>query len=241
MIPICTISLRFFSPPEKPTFTPRFIMSMSRPSASACSRARRRKSPAESSASPRARRWALSAVRRNWTLETPGISTGYWKPRNRPCGGALVRLHARADPRRRASPSLRSPHSRAARRARRPSVDLPAPFGPMIAWTSPGVQREADPLEDRLAVDGGVEVFDLKHQISDSHRRSGFEARSLVAFELRMRRSSVAVDRRAAASPSCDQDVPARRLRVRRDLTDARDRLAQRHRRLVAAHRTQPR
>ena len=39
MIPICTISLRFFSPPEKPTFTARFIISMSSPSASACSRA----------------------------------------------------------------------------------------------------------------------------------------------------------------------------------------------------------
>src|ERR1700759_4615648 len=33
MIPICTISLRFFSPPEKPTFTARFIISMSSPSA----------------------------------------------------------------------------------------------------------------------------------------------------------------------------------------------------------------
>ena len=28
MIPICTISLRFFSPPEKPTFTARFIISI---------------------------------------------------------------------------------------------------------------------------------------------------------------------------------------------------------------------
>ncbi len=33
MIPIWTISLRFFSPPEKPTFTARFIISMSKPSA----------------------------------------------------------------------------------------------------------------------------------------------------------------------------------------------------------------
>ena len=24
-------------------------------------------------------RWALAASRRNWTKETPGISTGYWK------------------------------------------------------------------------------------------------------------------------------------------------------------------
>ena len=103
MIPICTISLRFFSPPEKPTLTARFIISMSKPSAPACSRASRRKSPAESSASPRARRWALSAVRRNWTLETPGISTGYWKPRNMPERGALVRIAARAG----SSPSKR--------------------------------------------------------------------------------------------------------------------------------------
>jgi hypothetical protein len=59
-------------------------MSIDTSSLPPCSRASRRKSPADISASPRARRWAFKAVRRNWTLETPGISTGYWKPRNRP-------------------------------------------------------------------------------------------------------------------------------------------------------------
>ncbi len=47
----------------------------------------------ESSASPRFLRWALSAVRRNVMVATPGISSGYWKARNKPGGGALVRRH----------------------------------------------------------------------------------------------------------------------------------------------------
>ena len=81
---ICRISLRFFSPPEKPTLTGRFSISASMSSAFAFSRTSLRNSAAFSSASPRALRWALSAVRRKVMLPTPGISTGYWNARNSP-------------------------------------------------------------------------------------------------------------------------------------------------------------
>ena len=81
---ICRISLRFFSPPEKPTLTPRRSISCSMPSLPATSRTRLRNSGVDSSASPRFLRCALSAVRRNVMVATPGISSGYWKARNRP-------------------------------------------------------------------------------------------------------------------------------------------------------------
>src|SRR3546814_4622197 len=55
-MPICTISLRFFSPPEKPTFTGRLSMSMSSLSNPAFSRASLRKSPPDSGSCPRALR-----------------------------------------------------------------------------------------------------------------------------------------------------------------------------------------
>ena len=81
---ICRISVRFFSPPEKPTFTGRFSMSSSMSSLAASSRTCFRNSGVVSSFSPRLRRTALSAVRRNVSLATPGISIGYWKARNTP-------------------------------------------------------------------------------------------------------------------------------------------------------------
>ena len=43
-----------------------------------------RNSGVEYSLSPRALRWAFSAVRRNVMVATPGISTGYWNARNTP-------------------------------------------------------------------------------------------------------------------------------------------------------------
>jgi hypothetical protein len=76
--------LRFFSPPEKPTFTGRFIISASIFSAAALARTSLRKSPALTSPSPRALRCAFIAVRRKVMLPTPGISTGYWNARNSP-------------------------------------------------------------------------------------------------------------------------------------------------------------
>ena len=63
------------------------------PSFLASSRTFFRNSGVDSSASPRFLRCALSAVRRKVMVATPGISSGYWKARNRPRGGALVGLH----------------------------------------------------------------------------------------------------------------------------------------------------
>ena len=81
---IWRISLRFFSPPEKPTLTGRLSMSASMARSLARARTSLRKSAADSSSSPRALRCAFTAVRRNVMLPTPGISTGYWNARNSP-------------------------------------------------------------------------------------------------------------------------------------------------------------
>jgi len=66
MMPIWTISARFFSPPEKPTLTGRLSISASIPRSAACSRASLMNSAPDNSASPRARRWELRLSRRNW-------------------------------------------------------------------------------------------------------------------------------------------------------------------------------
>jgi hypothetical protein len=76
--------MRFFSPPEKPTFSPRRSMSKSIFSRPASARTRFRNSGAETSGSPRALRWAFSAVRTKVSAGTPGISSGYWNDRNTP-------------------------------------------------------------------------------------------------------------------------------------------------------------
>src|SRR6266851_1369401 len=73
-VAVCRVSLRFFSPPEKPTLSGRRSISGSMPSFLAISRTRLSRSGDDSSSSPRLRRWALSAVRRNVTVATPGIS-----------------------------------------------------------------------------------------------------------------------------------------------------------------------
>ena len=76
---ICRISLRFFSPPEKPTFTERVNRSSGIFSSLIFSSIRSWKSKRSSASRPRYLRTAFSAVcRKNWLL-TPGISTGYWK------------------------------------------------------------------------------------------------------------------------------------------------------------------
>ena len=59
---IWKISLRFFSPPEKPSFTGRFIRSLSMCSVLSRSLTSSRKSIASSSGSPRYFRCALSAA-----------------------------------------------------------------------------------------------------------------------------------------------------------------------------------
>jgi len=61
---ICRTSFRFFSPPENPSFRPRFMNAGSISTSLIFSRARSRKSTASSSSSPRDFRWAFSAARR---------------------------------------------------------------------------------------------------------------------------------------------------------------------------------
>ena len=83
-IAIWRISLRFFSPPEKPSLTERVMKLRSISTSFIRSVASARKSMASRSSRPRARRTALSAVRRKDELPTPGISTGCWNARNTP-------------------------------------------------------------------------------------------------------------------------------------------------------------
>ena len=101
--------MRFFSPPEKPTLSGRFRISSAMPRPPASSRTRLRNSGVVSSFCPRFLRTALSAVRRNVMVATPGISIGYWKARNTPLAarssGAMA---SRSSPFQSTSPSVTS-------------------------------------------------------------------------------------------------------------------------------------
>ncbi len=77
---ICTISKRFFSPPEKPSLTLRWRNFSSMSSSFICSLSRSMNSRTGIS-SPVTE---LSARRRKLVSDTPGISTGYCIARNRP-------------------------------------------------------------------------------------------------------------------------------------------------------------
>ena len=77
---IWRISLRFFSPPENPSFRCRSAKAGSMPSRSIHSVMATRTSSTERSSPLR----ADTAWRRNWMTETPVISSGYWKARNSP-------------------------------------------------------------------------------------------------------------------------------------------------------------
>ncbi len=81
---ICRISIRFFSPPEKPTLSARRSISKSIFSSPAFSRMSFRNAGAATSTSPRAFFCAFKAVRRNVSAGTPGISIGYWNDRKTP-------------------------------------------------------------------------------------------------------------------------------------------------------------
>src|SRR5215213_5014790 len=95
--------------------------------------------------SPRASRWAFMTMRRYLAVVTPGMATGYWKAMNRPArarssGSASVI----SSPSKRIWPSVTSrpgwPMIAFAR------VDLPDPFGPIIAWISPERTWRSTPL-----------------------------------------------------------------------------------------------
>src|SRR6266446_2356547 len=162
---ICRISLRFFSPPENPTLTPRRSISCSMPSLPATSRTRLRNSGVESSSSPRFLRCALSAVRRKVMVATPGISNGYWKARKRPraarSSGGSARM---SSPSSNTSPCVTTysglPASTCA------SVDLPEPFGPMMAWTLPFPTESSRPLRMFLPSTSTCRFFTSRRCIS---------------------------------------------------------------------------
>ena len=99
-------------------------------------------------------------MRRKFATETPGIDTGYWKARNSPafarsCGSASVM----SSPLKTIVPSVISYEGCPSRVFA--SVDLPEPFGPISAWTSPRRDVEVDASEDLALLDAHVQVSDL--------------------------------------------------------------------------------
>ena len=75
----------------------------------ASSRTRFKNSGVVSSFWPRFRRTALSAVRRNVMVATPGISSGYWKARNTPLAArSSGSISSTFSPSQRTSPSVTS-------------------------------------------------------------------------------------------------------------------------------------
>src|SRR3954451_15690932 len=139
------ISIRFFSPPENPSFKYRLENSRGTCVSSIAASTVLRKSLSEIAASPRASRWAFITMRRYLATVTPGIATGYWNAMNRPArarssGSASVM----SSPSNRIWPSVTSrlgwPMTALA------SVDLPDPFGPISAWNSPERTCRSTPL-----------------------------------------------------------------------------------------------
>src|SRR6267143_2544004 len=150
---ICKISSRFFSPPEKPSFTDRVMKESSTPRSFIFSARSLRNcgmgmsffltSPVPSTVG--ATRRALIAVRRKFATETPGIADGYWNARKMPA-------RARAST---GSFKMSMPSSRTWPRPilylgcpmiASESVLLPEPFGPMIACTEPLSTTRSIPL-----------------------------------------------------------------------------------------------
>ena len=167
-IAIWKISLRFFSPPEKPTLTAR--CSRSSPMSSSLQLGPHRRA-GTGRRRARARRGAgataLSAVRRKYMLFTPGISTGYWNARNTPVARPLVRRQRQQV----AAVVAHAPCGHLVAVApgqHRGERDLPEPFGPMIACTSPARDREVDALQDLAPVIGElrVQIVDFEHRLA---------------------------------------------------------------------------
>src|SRR5206468_6804824 len=141
---IWRISRRFFSPPEKPSFTDRVMNESSTPrsfifSASSFLNCGIGMSCFSISPVPSAlgdARRALIAVRRKFATETPGIAEGYWNARNTPARarastGSFKRSTPSSSTRPRSTLYLGCPMIASE------SVLLPEPFGPMIACTEP--------------------------------------------------------------------------------------------------------
>src|SRR6266498_1635613 len=134
------ISCRFFSPPEKPSLTLRSAKTGSMDRAAMAARISLRNTRSLG-ASPRT---AVRAVRRKFDTDTPGTSAGYCMARNRPALARASTVMASTS-----SPSsvtepwvtwyLGCPAMAYA------SVDLPEPFGPMIAWVCPARTARSTP------------------------------------------------------------------------------------------------
>ena len=148
-IAIWKISLRFFSPPEKPSFTLRLASLLSNSTIARFSRISFRNSVAETGGRPLYFRCSLTAARMKFTILTPGISTGYWKLKNKPS-----RLRSSGDNSNRffplnvTSPSVTSKAGFPTKTLL--SVLFPEPFGPMIAWTSPAFTERFIPFNISL-------------------------------------------------------------------------------------------
>src|SRR5690606_102653 len=137
---IWRISWRFFSPPEKPSLPERSAKELSM----------RRFSIAPLTSLPQVRsagaspEMAVLAVRRKFATDTPGTSTGYCIARNRPARARSSTLMARtSSPSSVTVPDVTSYLGWPARAEAR--VDLPEPFGPMMACVSPDLMVRSTP------------------------------------------------------------------------------------------------
>src|SRR5215468_787638 len=166
-------SLRFFSPPEKPTLTARDSSASSMFRSFSFSRASFRKSKASSSGWPRWRRTTLTADFRKLAFETPGISTGYWKARKTPSRARSSGESAsRSRPSKRTLPRVTSTPGRPASTFE--SVLLPEPFGPMTACTSPARRERSIPRRiatpPALACRSSISSMGRDPAIASAHR-----------------------------------------------------------------------
>ena len=159
-IAIWNISFFFFSPPEKPSFTARDVSFEGSSTTALFSRIRRRNSAAESGSSPRKRRCSLTASFMKPAIVTPGISTGYWKPRKSPRRArSSMDISSRSRPMKVAEPSVTVNFSLPA--STDASVDLPEPFGPMMACTSPAFTSRSMPRRISLPSTEACRFFTL--------------------------------------------------------------------------------
>src|SRR5215831_19428714 len=135
-----SISCRFFSPPEKPSLRFRWANAWSMDRSFIAPFISLRKSRSLG-ASPRT---AVAAVRRKLDTVTPGTSTGYCMARNRPAlARASTLIASTFSPSSETDPLV--PWYFGWPAMEYASVDLPEPFGPMIAWVCPAATVRLTP------------------------------------------------------------------------------------------------
>mmetsp|Transcript_15338 Transcript_15338/g.33295 ORF Transcript_15338/g.33295 Transcript_15338/m.33295 type:complete len:213 (+) Transcript_15338:190-828(+) len=141
----CRISLRFFSPPEKPALTSRERKSGDISTVASFSESTPKNSRGSYSSRPWAWRRLLTARRRKSVLVTPGISTGYWKARKTPCCARSWGSRSKRSPASYVTPPAVTAYA-GWPTSTLDSVDFPEPFGPMMACTSPLRTVRSTPL-----------------------------------------------------------------------------------------------